>query len=330
MDKEPEAHSSSGELEASYASGELHSSYASGELGSDGPGSGSGGALVPAGGKRDVVVSVGVGGGDPAGGEEDDEGGPVKTFLEHLEDLRWVLIRIVAALGVAMVGCMVGAPAITKFLEWPLLIADVKDDAGMPVMIDLQTLGPLGPFMITMKLALYGGLVLALPFVLYFIADYVMPALKRSEKQFFIRAFIIGAGLFLLGVMMCYFFALPMTLRATIQYSQWMGFKIGMWRAEEYFSFVTLLMVCMGASFEVPILVLSLVKIGLIQVEWLTKGRPYFFIVTFAVVAFITPDFVSTFFLVIPMMVLMEICIWIAKYWKRKELKEALQAQGRD
>ena len=86
----------------------------------------------------------------------------------------------------------------------------------------------------------------------------------------------------------------------------------------------------MGASFEVPILVLSLVKIGLIQVEWLTKGRPYFFIVTFAVVAFITPDFVSTFFLVIPMMVLMEICIWIAKYWKRKELKEALQAQGRD
>jgi sec-independent protein translocase protein TatC len=109
-----------------------------------------------------------------------------------------------------------------------------------------------------------------------------------------------------------------------------MGFKIGMWRAEEYFSFVTLLMVCMGASFEVPILVLSLVKIGLIQVEWLTKGRPYFFIITFAVVAFITPDFVSTFFLVIPMMVLMEICIWIAKYWKRKELKEALQAQGRD
>jgi sec-independent protein translocase protein TatC len=187
--------------------------------------------------------------------------------------------------------------------------------------IDLQPLGPIGPFMIAMKLALYGGITLSLPFILYFVADFVMPALKKHEKTFFLRAFIIGAGLFLLGMIICYFFALPLSLRAMVQYSQWMGFRPDFWRAEEYFGFVMFVMVAMGASFELPILVLALVKIGLIQHEWLTKGRPYFFIISFAVVAFITPDFVSTFFLVLPMMFLMEICIWIAWWWKRKERK---------
>jgi len=311
MDKEPEASSSPGEPEYAYGSEELREEE---------------GSTEPSPNAIEKVPEPST----PTPEEDDDEGGPVKTFLEHLEDLRWVIIRVVAAMGVAGVGCMVGAPAITSFLRWPLLLSGATTPDGKPVDIDLQTLGPLGPFMITMKLALYGGIVIALPFVLYFVADYVLPALKKHEKQFFLRAFIIGAGLFLLGVIVCYFFALPMTLRATIQYSQWMGFTIGMWRAEEYFSFVTLLMVCMGASFEIPIIILSLVKLGLIQLEWLTKGRPYFFVIMFAVVAFITPDFVSTFFLVVPMMVLMEICIWIARYWKRKEAKEALQKKERD
>jgi sec-independent protein translocase protein TatC len=317
MDKAPEAPLSPEEPYYGYGSGELGK-----EEGATPKDGSSPQAALPA---TTALVKASE---PPAPNEDEEEGGPVKTFLEHLEDLRWVIIRVVAVVAIAMVGCMVGAPAITQFLEWPLLLSGATRPDGLP--IQLQPLGPLGPFLITMKLALYGGIVIALPFVLYFIADYVMPALKKHEKRFFLRAFIVGAGLFLLGVMLCYFFALPMTLRATIQYSQWMGFTVELWRAEEYFSFVTLLMVCMGASFEIPILVLSLVKIGLIQLEWLTKGRPYFFVITFAVVAFITPDFVSTFFLVVPMMVLMEICIWIARYWKRKELKEALQAKGGD
>jgi sec-independent protein translocase protein TatC len=259
--------------------------------------------------------------------EDEGEGGPVKSFLEHLEDLRWVIIRVVAALVVAMVACMAGAPKVVEFLRWPLLISGATVDGRA---LDLQPLGPLGPFIIVMKLALYGGITLALPFIFYFVADYVMPALKKHEKAFFLRAFIVGAGLFLLGVMVAYFFALPLTLKAMVQFSSWMGFDPSFWRAEEYFSFVIMLMVAMGLSFELPIVMLSLVKLGLIQVEWLVKGRPYFFLGSFTLVAIITPDFVSTFFLVIPMVILMEICIWIAWWWKRKETKEALQSRGRD
>lgn len=309
MDKESESTSASAESGGGYAAQESPESQ----------------ALVK---REPTAVAEPVVESDSPAEEEDDEGGPIKTFLEHLEDLRWVIIRVVSALGVGMVGCMVAAPLIVEFLKWPLWLSGATTSKGEAIV--LQPLGPLGPFIITMKLALYGGLVLALPFVLYFVADFVLPALKKHEKTFFLRAFIVGAGLFLLGVSICYFYALPMTLRATIQYSQWMGFKPDFWRAEEYFSFVTLLMVCMGASFEIPILVLSLVKVGLIQYEWLTKGRPYYFVITFAVVAFITPDFVSTFFLVLPLMVLMEVCIWIAWYWHRKEAKEALQGKARD
>jgi len=258
---------------------------------------------------------------------EEEEGGPIKSFLEHLEDLRWVIIRVGAALVIAMVACMAGAPKVVEVLRWPLLISGATVDGRA---LDLQPLGPLGPFVIVMKLALYGGVTLALPFIFYFVADYVMPALKRHEKVFFLRAFIVGAGLFLLGVMVAYFFALPMTLKAMVQFSSWMGFDPSFWRAEEYFGFVIMLMVAMGLSFELPVVVLSLVKLGLVEVEWLMKGRPYFLLISFTLVAFITPDFVSTFFLVFPMAILMEICIWIAWWWKRKEAKEALQGRKPD
>lgn len=256
--------------------------------------------------------------------EEDDEGGPVKTFLEHLEDLRWVIIKVGAALLIGMVACLGGAPQLIQFLTWPLINSGAN--------IQLQFFGPMGGFVVSMKLALYGGITCALPFILYFIGSYVMPALKRHEKRFFLRAFIVGAGLFLLGGMLCYFFVLGITLKATAQYNQWLGLPADYWRAEEYFQFVTLFMIGMGLSFELPILVLSLVKLGIIQHRWLAKGRPYFFVISFALVAFITPDFVSTFFLVVPMLALMEICIWISWWWDRQKRraagKDALHPNG--
>lgn len=250
----------------------------------------------------------------PTGPEpEEEEGGPVKTFLEHLEDLRWVFIKSGSTLLVALVGCLAATPRLVEVLKWPLQNSGAK--------IDLQFFGPLGGFVVSMKLALYGGLTLSLPLLLYFVGEYVMPALKRNEKAFFLRAFLVGGGLFLLGVMICYFFVLPITLGAAAQYNAWMQVDTYYWRAEEYFQFVTLFMMGMGLSFELPIVVLSLVKLGIIRYEFLAKGRPYFFIGSFAIVAFITPDFVSTFFLVIPMLGLMEICIWIAYYWRWQERK---------
>ena len=255
--------------------------------------------------------------------DEEEEGGPVKTFLEHLEDLRWVLIKVGASLLVGMVACLAGTPQIIDFLTWPLYAA-VGDQ------IRLDFLNPIGGFVVSMKIALFGGITLALPAILYFIASYIMPALKRNEKAFFLRAFIIGGGLFMLGGMTCYFWVLSMTLKATVQYNAWLRLPASLWRAEEYFQFVTMFMLGMGLSFEMPIIILSLVKIGVVQHSWLTKGRPYFYLAVFALVSFITPDFVSTFFIMIPLVVLMEICILISWIWERQKraAEKRLAAQG--
>jgi sec-independent protein translocase protein TatC len=247
---------------------------------------------------------------------EDEEGGPVKTFLEHLEDLRWVFIKCGSALALSLVICLVAAPQIMAFLQWPLwsVNAPLPDENK----IRLLFMGPLGGVMSSMKVALYGGICLSLPFILYFIGEFVMPALKRHEKKFFLRAFIIGGGLFVLGLIICYFWILELSLRGMAGYSRWLGVPADLWRAEEYYQFVTVFMLAVGLCFELPILVLGMVKIGLVEYQTLRKSRPYFFVGLFAGIAFITPDFVSTFFLVPAILLLLEICIWIAWYWERQ------------
>ncbi len=254
----------------------------------------------------------------PIPAAEEEEGGPVKTFLEHLEDLRWVLIKCFVAILLAMVTCLVGASYIVEFLKWPLL----NSQSG----IRLETLGPIGGVTISMKIAMYGGITLALPFVLYFIGEFVLPALKKHEKAYFMRAFIIGGGLFMAGMMLCYFVILEISLKGLVAFNRWLQLDATMWNSADYFSFVIMFMVGMGLSFEVPVLILTLVRMGLIQHETLVKSRAYLFIGNLVVCAFITPDAVSTIFMVLPVQVLMEICILISRHWDRqKKIAEAAE-----
>ncbi len=256
----------------------------------------------------------------PAPDSEEDEGGPVKSFLEHLEDLRWVLIKVIASLMIGMTVCMVASPQLVELLKRPLVQSGIKTE--------IKTFGPIGGFMISMKLAFWGGLCLALPFCLFFIAQFVLPALKKNEKPYFRKAFTIGGGLFLIGALMCYAFILPITLFGTAAFNEWLKLPTDTWRAEDYFQFVVMFMVGMGLSFEIPVVILTLVKMGIIPHEWMVKGRTYFFVINMVLCAFITPDAVSTIFMVIPVQILMEICIQISAHWERK--KKIEEAKQRD
>jgi sec-independent protein translocase protein TatC len=241
---------------------------------------------------------------------ENEEGGPVKPFLEHLEDLRWVLIKCVSSLVIGMVACMVATPTLITILQRPLVQAGLGNQS-------ISTFGPLGVMSVWMKISFYGGMILALPFILYFIGEFIMPALKNHEKKYFLVAFTVGGGLFLVGVVCCYFFLLQLALVGMIQINKWMNLSSDIWRAEEFFHFEIMFMV--GMCLEVPVLILTLVRAGVIPHEWLIKGRRYFFVANLVLCAFITPDFVSTFFIVIPVQILMEICIQISKFWERKK-----------
>lgn len=254
--------------------------------------------------------------------DEDEEGGPVKSFLEHLEDLRWVLIKIIASVLVSMTICMVAAPTIVQLLIYP------KNQTDLGKNVPLTYLHPLGAFTSMMKIGFWGGLVLAIPYILFVIAQFVMPALKKNEKPYFRKAFTIGGGLFFLGVLMCYFLVLPIAIAGMVQIADWMHVPTTQWQADEYFQFSVMFMLGMGLSFEIPVIILTLVRMGIIPYEWMEKGRMYFFIANMVLCAFITPDAVSTIFMVVPVQILLEICIQIAKRWEKKKRIE--EAQRRD
>src|SRR5579883_330660 len=192
---------------------------------------------------------------------EDEEGGPVKSFLEHLEDLRWVLIKAIAAAGVAMICCFFTGNYVFQVLKWPLTRAplfggthpnvlrvtvgtnqvgvfhlgtndtlmalagtnhyvrmeivpltvgtntvlgvEIHPESAPPAgesPIDIITLGPAAPFVVATKIAFYGGLVIASPFIFYFVGNFVFPALKIHEKKYIYRGLVFGFGLFLTGV----------------------------------------------------------------------------------------------------------------------------------
>jgi sec-independent protein translocase protein TatC len=140
-------------------------------------------------------------------------------------------------------------------------------------------------------------MVLASPFLLYFIASFVFPALRIKERKYIYRALFIGGGLFLIGVAFCYFVLMPVALAASQMYSQWLGLGAMEWRAEEYISFVCKFMLGMGLGFELPVVILTLVKIGVLNYR-----------------------------MAVPLYMLYEITVWIAWYWEWRDRKRALQA----
>lgn len=323
--------------------------------------------------------------------EEESEGGPVKPFLEHLEDLRWTLIKVFVSLAVAMLVCLVAGNHLVNFLVYPLRVAsrfhtpspgttinlewgtnvlgrldrstaarwlpglgtNVQALQVVPVQVDgrwvlglepearphapepepfvlLKNYSPISAFMVAIKLALYGGLVLALPFMLYFIGEFVLPALKVHEKRFVLRALAIGGCLFLLGMAFCYFVLLEVALSAAVQFSSWLGFHADEWRAEDYITFVSLFMLVVGLSFELPIVLLALVKVGVLDYEKLSTFRPYWVVAELVLCAFLTPsgDPFTMLLMAVPVHVLYEISTLVAWFWARRERR--LQAQAVD
>jgi len=326
------------------------------------------------------------------GEEEEEEGGPVKSFLEHLEDLRWVLIKSGAAAGVAMLACLLAGNYVISVLEWPLRRApalhapkaqtvkvllgtnrlsvihlttndplawlvgtnrsvrlelapalqgtnqvlawraqpDPDSPAETGLGIQIINLSPAGSFIVATKVAFYGGLVVASPFIFYFVAQFVFPALKMREKKHVYRGLAFGAGLFLCGICFCYFVLVPIALTASVQYAEWLGFTANQWRAEDYVGFVCKFMLAMGIGFELPVLVLTLVKIGILNYRMLATGRPYVVVISGVLGAILTPPDVITMLLMgVPIYALFELCIWITWYWERRDKKrEAAEAAG--
>jgi sec-independent protein translocase protein TatC len=235
-----------------------------------------------------------------------DEGQASKPFVEHLEDLRRTLIRMALVLFVGFNICLMFANRILFVLEAPLLRLVPNPDSC------LQSLNVTDSFVLSMKLAFYGGLLLTMPLVLYFVADFVLPALRPGERRAIIPAFVIGALLFVTGVALCYYLMIPQTLKAFLKYSEWLGIK-PQWTVSSYISFVTQFMLAVGATFEVPLVILILVRLGVVQARTVARNRKIMIAAAVVLAAILAPpDPLSMVVMALPLIVMFEITVWLA------------------
>ena len=196
-----------------------------------------------------------------------------------------------------------------------------------PLPVRLRNFGPAEAFFIAFRVALYASLILAAPFWLYFMGQFILPALHIRERKFLFTWLGWGVVLFMTGVLLTYFLLLPVALRASMQYSRLLGFDSNEWRAEEYISFVTNFLLGMGFGFQFPLVLLTLVKVGLIDYKFLAKYRRHAVVVSFILGAVLTtPEVITQVAMGVPLYLLYESCIWIAWYWYRKKRRQQAAA----
>ena len=235
-----------------------------------------------------------------------------KPFLDHLEDLRWTIVKMAIVLIVAMFGCFAFRQRLVLVLQWPLKEVGSHVDT-------LRALGVTDSITISFHLAFYAGIVVSFPFLLYFFAQFVLPALTAIEKRFLFPAIFVSFALFLIGVACCYFWLLPKTILFFFHDTQSLGWT-PMWTVQEYYSFVTRFVLGFGLAFELPVVVLALVKFGFVTYQFMARTRPYAIVLIFVLATIITPtpDVLTLIALSLPMCLLYESCIWIAWFMQRR------------
>lgn len=195
----------------------------------------------------------------------------------------------------------------------------------------MSALKPTEGFMLSMKLSFVAGIVISFPLLLLFVLQFVLPGMHAHEKRVLWPAMTIGFGLFLSGSAFAYWLVLPRTLLFFYQWSGDMGISND-WRIGEYISFATQFTLLFGASFELPVVVMVFVKLGLLGYETMSKTRSYAIVAIFIAAAILTPtpDIPTMCIMAAPMIILYEICIWLAYFDRKKaRLKEEEEARER-
>lgn len=253
-----------------------------------------------------------------------------KPFLDHLEDLRSMIVKMTVTISIAMTVGFVFRQELMKVCQWPLK-RGLEGVPGADFAQSLQSLGVADSFTLSFTLAFHAGLVMAFPFLLYFFAQFVLPALTAHEKKYVYPAVGVGFLLFLIGVTLAFGWILPITLKFLATDAMDLGLRPS-WTVREYFGFVTQFVIGFGLAFELPVVVLTLVKMGVLSHAMLSSTRRYavVLIVTLAAIISPTTDLLSLAMLSSPLLILYEACIWIARYMEAREKKrEALEQEQR-
>jgi apolipoprotein N-acyltransferase len=265
-------------------------------------------------------------------------------FLDHLEELRWRILKALAALVVGAVICFAFSDSIMQILTRPYeeavlslesqqssgvvlavkkLVSQWLDQpdaapepdepsADLPPARRLQALRPMTYFFISLQIAFVGGLLLALPVIFYQAWRFVAPGLLQREKRLTLPIISLSVLCFSVGAMIAYYIVLPLGLRFFLALEP--PDMTSQWAADEYIGFVLRLIAGFGIVFEMPVLSLFLAKVGVLTAARMRRIRRYAIIGIFVLGAIFTPpDPVSQILMALPLLLLYEISIWVCK-----------------
>lgn len=248
-------------------------------------------------------------------------------FLDHLEEFRWRIFKILGALFVAS---LIGFVLVLQFGVMDLLLAPLTkviealaaDDAswlGMTGDGRLMFLNLTEPFFFMLKMGLLTGFILSSPIVGYQIWAFLVPAMEERERKVIVPSLAMGVVLFSLGVAMAYWIALPITIRFLLLFgSDWFT---PMLTAGYYLSFVVRLLFAFGFIFELPVVVMILTVLGLTTPAFLRKKRRHAVVGLTVLAAFISPGdaLMVTLLMVVPLIILYEFSIHLSAMIYRKQ-----------
>lgn len=245
-----------------------------------------------------------------------------ETFISHLVELRARLLRIFGGLILGFLPCAYYARELYSLLAQPLL--EKLPQGGQMIATEVVT-----PFFVPMKVAMMTAFVITLPYTLYQVWAFVAPGLYSHEKRLVLPLVFVSSFLFLCGMAFAYFAALPLVFEFITHFAP-QGVAV-MTDIGKYLDFVLSMFIAFGITFEVPIFVVILVRMGIVSIEKLKEIRRYILVGAFVVGAIFTPpDVVSQFMLAVPLYLLYELGILVASLVTNSSPTSALAYQSKD
>jgi sec-independent protein translocase protein TatC len=245
----------------------------------------------------------------------ESESAPEESLIAHLLELRTRLLRAVLAVGLAFLAILPFADRLYSAIAAPLLRSLPK--GGQLIAIEVTS-----TFFVPMKLAFFAGLMLAMPVVLYQLWAFVAPGLYEKEKRLARPILIAATVLFYVGCAFIYFLMLPVMF-AYLSRTAPVGVTM-MTDISHYLDFVLVMFLAGGASFEVPVAVMIAVILGWVTPAQLSEWRGYVIVAIFIVAAIITPpDGLSQIMLALPMCLLYELGVLMARLLRKRSLGDA-------
>ena len=242
-----------------------------------------------------------------------------ESFLSHLFELRDRVIKSGLAIIVVFIGLVYWAPDIFHLFAQPLLKA--LPVGGKMIVTDVT-----GSFFVPMKVTMLVAFIIALPVVMYQLWAFIAPGLYLHERKLIMPLVVSSYSLFIIGMAFAYFLVFPTVFKFMASYNAPLGAEMST-DIDNYLSFAMTTFLAFGITFEVPVVVVVLVRMGMVPLTKLKEIRPYVIVGAFVISAIVTPpDVLSQLLLAVPMTLLYELGLLVARFYVPKPSEHDTQA----